>query len=122
MGIQFLFYVGIGGAIGSICRAILAYFLSSQTLLATILANLGGALLIGCLSKLGENLSSGDIFRAFWIIGICGGFTTFSTFGMDLFNLFQKDSWLTGCLYISANFFGTLLFIWIGYKGAGIIS
>ena len=118
MGIKYFLFVGLGGAVGSILRAAIAHFFSTHNLTATILANLGGAFLIGVLSKWGGNLGSDEIFRAFWILGICGGFTTFSTFGMDLFNLLQRENWIVACGYISANFFGTLFFIWLGFRAA----
>jgi CrcB protein len=121
MGIQFLIFVGLGGAIGSVFRAILAHLLSPQTQLATILVNLGGAFLIGFLTKWSTNLGSGEIFRAFWIIGICGGFTTFSTFGMDLLGFIEKGSWVLGIIYLLSNFLGTLVFIWLGFKVSSLI-
>ena len=121
MGIQFLIFVGLGGAIGSVFRAILANLLSPQTQLATILVNLGGAFLIGFLTKWSANLGSSEIFRAFWIIGICGGFTTFSTFGMDLLSFIEKGAWVLGIIYLLSNFLGTLVFIWLGFKVSSLI-
>ena len=118
MGIKFLLFVGLGGACGSVLRAILTHLFASQTQLATILANVSGAFLIGFLSKWGANMGTGEFYRAFWIVGICGGFTTFSTFGIDLYGLLQKGSWFMGSVYLLANFLGTLLFIWLGYKCA----
>ena len=120
MGIKFLLLAGLGGGIGSVFRASLAYLFSSQNLLATGLANVGGAFLVGFLTKWAVCNSGGEFFRAFWIIGICGGFTTFSTFGMDLFTLLEKGSLIWAFLYILANFLGTLFFIWIGFKVANL--
>ena len=120
MGIQFILLVGLGGAIGSVFRASLSFFLSPQTQLATLLVNLIGAFLIGFFTKWSSSFGSGDLFRAFWIIGICGGFTTFSTFGMDLVHLFEKGSLAWGISYLFANVMGTLAFIWIGIKVANI--
>ena len=121
MGIQVLFFVGLGGALGSVLRALISHFLTPQALWATLLANLGGAFLIGFLSKWAASFGSGEIFRAFWIIGLCGGFTTFSTFGMELISLLQKGDWGTGLVYVGGNFFGTLLIICLGFKVANLI-
>ena len=117
MGINFFVFVALGGAVGSVLRALVSTLLITQSHLATILVNLGGAFLIGLLTKWGSSYGSEEFFRAFWILGICGGFTTFSTFGMDLYNLLQKEAWALGLGYMVANLLGTLVFIWIGFRG-----
>ena len=120
MGIKFFLLVGLGGALGSVIRALISQTFSNYSLFATVMANLGGAFLIGCLVKWGDNYSGGELFRAFWIIGICGGFTTFSTFGYDLFGLLQRGSWLTTTSYLLANLLGTLIFIWLGFRASSL--
>ena len=116
MGINILAGIALGGAIGSLSRAIISYWMTSHPLWATTSVNLLGALFIGLMSKLLFQAGGGEFFRAFWIIGVCGGFTTFSTFGLDLFYLLQREAWYEGIVYSLANFLGTLLFIWIGYR------
>jgi len=118
MGIKFFLLVGVGGALGSILRALITQLFSNHSLYATVLANLGGAFLIGCLVKWGANIDDGELFRAFWIVGVCGGFTTFSTFGLDLYGLLQKDFWMPATSYLLANLLGTLVFIWLGFRSA----
>ena len=120
MGINFFVFVALGGAVGSVLRALVSTILVTQSQLATILVNIGGAFLSGFLTKLGSGYGSEEFFRAFWILGICGGFTTFSTFGMDLYNLLQKEAWALGLGYMVANLFGTLVFIWIGFRAVSI--
>ena len=120
MGINFFVFVALGGAVGSVLRALVSTLLVTQSQLATILVNLGGAFLIGLLTKWGSGYGCEEFFRAFWILGICGGFTTFSTFGMDLYNLLQKEAWALGLGYMSANLLGTLVCIWIGFRAASL--
>ena len=120
MGVIFFIFVALGGAVGSVLRALVSTLLVSQSQLATILVNLGGAFLVGFLTKLGSGYGSEEFFRAFWILGICGGFTTFSTFGIDLYNLLQKEAWASGLGYMTANLLGTLVFIWIGFLAASL--
>ena len=120
MGINYFIYVALGGAIGSVFRALVGLLFVSQSQFATVVANLGGAFLIGFLTKWSSHLGSEEFFRAFWIVGICGGFTTFSTFGMDLYNLLQKGAWGWGLGYMLANFLGTWGFIWIGFRVANL--
>ena len=120
MGINFFVFVALGGAVGSVLRALVSTLLLTQSQLATILVNLGGAFLVGLLTKWGSGYGSEEFFRAFWILGICGGFTTFSTFGMDLYNLLQKEVWALGLGYMAANLLGTLVCIWIGFRAASL--
>ena len=116
MGMNIFIGVALGGAVGSLMRAGLSYWMVSKPLWAVSVVNLLGALMIGGLSKWSMQTGGGDFFRAFWIVGICGGFTTFSAFGWDLFSLLQRDAWAEAILYASTNFLGTLLFIWIGFR------
>ena len=89
MSFKFYLLVGLGGGIGSILRALVGYLFRGFLPLPTLLVNLTGALLIGICIKHMQESSSDELFRAFWIIGICGGYTTFSTFGLDALTFFK---------------------------------
>ena len=112
---KFFLLVAGGGAIGSILRASLG-ILRSWLPWPTLLVNILGAFLIGLCMKHWEHNGESELFRAFWIVGICGGFTTFSTFGLDALNFIKSAQWFNATAYISLNFFGTLLFILIGFR------
>lgn len=93
-------YVALGGALGAILR----YALSLITVkidfpLMTFLTNLIGAFLIGLIagSAVKKNMSQNLVL--FLKTGFCGGFTTFSTFSLEAFNLLQAGSYLTAGLY-----------------------
>jgi CrcB protein len=116
MGIQYFIFVGLGGACGSVTRALLSVFVPTATIWNTVLVNLTGALLIGALLKYSSGLSEPMFFRAFWMVGVCGGFTTFSTFGLELVELLQSGNLWRSALYVSLNFLGTLLFILVGFR------
>jgi CrcB protein len=86
--------VGIGGALGSIARhgvgvAIARATPANVTPYATMTVNLVGCLAIGVLAGLvaSHRLVIGAGTRAFVFVGVLGGFTTFSTFGLDTFTL-----------------------------------
>ena len=116
MGIQYFIFVGLGGAVGSVARAFLSVFVPNATIWNTALVNVTGALLIGTLLKYSSGLSDPIFFRAFWLVGVCGGFTTFSTFGLELVELLQSGNLWRSALYVTLNFLGTLLFILVGFR------
>ena len=116
MGIQYFVFVGLGGACGSVARALLSAFVPNATIWNTALVNVTGALLMGALLKYSSGLSDPVFFRAFWLVGVCGGFTTFSTFGLELVELFQGGNLWRTALYLSLNFLGTLLFMLVGFR------
>ena len=86
--------VGVGGAVGSVARhgvnvAIARLSPARVTPLATMTVNLAGCLAIGILAGLvaSERLTLTPGARAFVFAGVLGGFTTFSSFGLDTFTL-----------------------------------
>lgn len=122
MGFQYFLFVGLGGATGSILRASLSVFLPSLSVWGTAIANLLGALMIGLLLRILNGSTDPIFMKAFWIVGFCGGFTTFSTFGVDLIDLINAGSWWKASCYAGINFIGTVLFIFLGYRIGNILS
>jgi len=88
-----LSFIAIGGAIGALLRYTLsgvAYkYLGSGFPWGTLCVNLIGAFAIGILWGLSEKTTISSDFRTFAFIGILGSFTTFSTYGLETFNLFR---------------------------------
>jgi len=88
-----LSFIAIGGAIGALLRYALsgvAYkYLGSGFPWGTLCVNLIGAFAIGILWGLSEKTTISSDFRTFAFIGILGSFTTFSTYGLETFNLFR---------------------------------
>ena len=121
MGIKFFLLVAAGGSCGSVLRAFVGFLMKSFLPWPTLVVNLLGAFLIGLLvsfseNSITENSTNAENFRAFWIVGICGGFTTFSTFGLDVMNFIKTGQWTHGFIYLSLNLFGTLLAIFLGFR------
>ena len=88
-----LSFIAIGGAIGALLRYALsgvAYkYMGSGFPWGTLCVNLIGAFAIGILWGLSEKTTISSDFRTFAFIGILGSFTTFSTYGLETFNLFR---------------------------------
>ena len=99
--------LAVGGAIGTLLR----YAVSGYTynLLVgvfpwgTLMVNLIGSLLIGFLWGLSEIQNIPPDVRTFIFIGILGGFTTFSTFTLESFNLFREGEARLALIYILAS-------------------
>lgn len=91
-----LLFVMLGGAIGSGLRygvTLLTTALPHPQLswMGTLAVNVVGSFLIGYLTVRGVAvLPTSTLYRPFFIVGLCGGFTTFSTFSMDLYGLYSR--------------------------------
>ena len=89
--------IAIGGAIGSVGRYWVGLWLAphSQDLpWATILINIAGSFAItffGTLTIAGGRAPLPDLWRLFFMVGICGGFTTFSSFSLQTFELLHMS-------------------------------
>lgn len=97
--------VGIGGGTGSIFRyltsVLTARYYSSVFPLATFTANITGCLLIGLfIGYIDRNHTLSPDYRFLLVTGFCGGYTTFSSFALENFNLFHSHNYFTLLLYV----------------------
>ena len=117
--VRSIMIVGLGGFIGTVARFLISrYFqlnVASVFPWSTFIVNIVGCLLIGLIygiSEKGEFLS--PEIRLFLTVGICGGFTTFSTFSNDSFLLIREMEWMRFALYTSLSIFIGLMAVYIG--------
>jgi CrcB protein len=117
--VKLIMIVGFGGFIGTVARFLISrYFqvnLTSVFPWSTFIVNIVGCLLIGIIygiSEKGEVLS--PEVRLFLTVGICGGFTTFSTFSNDAFLLIRQEEWIRFALYASLSLFLGLVAVYAG--------
>ena len=96
--------VGAGGFIGSVGRYLIGKIPmkhSSQFPMNTFLINIIGAFIIGCLAAaIEKNSSINPRLMLFFKVGICGGFTTFSTFSLETSELIGSGAIGTALLYV----------------------
>jgi len=100
-----LFVIGLGSAIGGICRYLAQVYIGKYTTLTfpvgTLVVNLTGCFLIGILFGLSGKYAWMTMeWRLFLITGICGGYTTFSSFSLESLNLLRQGNFLYFSLYI----------------------
>jgi len=116
-----LFAVMIGGAVGSALRFGLSVRLnpapSTGLPLGTLVANIGGCLLIGWLAAALSNAS--EPVRLGVLVGVLGGFTTFSSFGIEAIRLFQGGQTTVAIAYVAISNVGGLVAAWMGTRIAG---
>ncbi|MCH3951752.1 MAG: fluoride efflux transporter CrcB [Acidaminococcus sp.] len=93
--------VGCGGAVGAAARyAITLLPFGGDFPVLTLITNFLGAVLIGFLTGLAESRGVSARGMLFWKTGVCGGFTTFSTFSLETMNLFRHGKSGMGALYV----------------------
>lgn len=129
MPLQMYLLIAAGGALGTAGR----YFLSGAVANAvgqtfpwgTLIVNVSGCFVIGFFAGLtgpdGRSIVSGSA-RQFVMTGICGGYTTFSSFGLQTLNLANDGEWLYAGGNIVASVGLCLLFVWLGAALAGALN
>ena len=112
--------VGVGAAFGAWLRWLVTYFLLTidpSLPHGTLVVNLIGGLIIGISFAAIQSTSIhvSEEIKLILNVGFLGAFTTFSTYSMELLNLFLKGEVALGILFASLNVIGALLFCFVGY-------
>lgn len=117
--IKDLLLVGLGSGLGGMCR-----YLVSQLLVTTqngfpwgtFTVNIVGSLLIGLLWGLSSRLPSlSPVLTLLFMVGFCGGFTTFSTFSREGLTLLQTQNYTLFLLYTLGSVVLGILAVMMGY-------
>jgi len=114
-----IFIVGAGGFLGSVLRYLVQVFvekgLMSTFPWGTFVANIAGSFIIGIVYALAEkgNLLSAE-WRMFLAVGICGGFTTFSSFAYNNMMMLKEGVYGQFFLNVGGSLFFGLLAVYLG--------
>jgi CrcB protein len=111
--------VGFGGFIGASARYLIGgwvyRYLPATFPYATLLINVSGCLGIGLLAALVEERAFlGPGARLFWMIGVLGGYTTFSTFGYETMALLREGGYAGAFVNVAGQVLLGLLAVWLG--------
>jgi CrcB protein len=123
------FWVALGGALGSMARFGLANAVTALTgpqfPWGTLLINVGGSCVIGWFGTLTGSRGTVSVppdIRIFVMVGICGGFTTFSAFSLQTMNLVHNGQVARAGLNVGASVALCLAAVWLGYLLAVAIN
>ena len=118
--------VGSGGFLGALARYGLGGLVHRQIPLSTVpfgtlVVNLVGCFGIGMIAGLAESRQFfAPEVRTFVLIGVLGGFTTFSTFGYETFALIRDTEYLRAITNIGLQVIGGLTLVWLGFLVAAV--
>ena len=118
-------WVAIGGALGSVaryaCSSFFVRWLGAGFPYGTLFVNVVGSYAIGVLATIaiagGRALTATDL-RAFLIVGILGGFTTFSAFSLETFTLARGGNLGGAAANVLLSLVLCLVAVWLGYASA----
>jgi len=117
--------IAVGGALGSVARFFLSGVVANQIGATfpwgTIVVNVTGSFVIGFFATLtgpeGRWFVSGNS-RQFFMTGICGGYTTFSSFSLQTLNLADDGEWFRAGANVMLSVTSCLVAVWLGHVAA----
>lgn len=114
-----LVWVGAGGAIGSMLRYLLSGAVQRSILafpLGTLVVNVSGCLAIGFLSERFAESSIDPVWRTAILIGVLGGYTTFSSFSLETLRLAEARQYELALLNALGSVMSCLAAVWAGQR------
>lgn len=114
-----LLWIALGGALGSVLRALAGMaFAGTRFPWGTLVINAAGSLFIGWLMARMGGLEPGPAARmqSLLVVGFCGGFTTFSTFSWQTLEKMQQGEWSAAVLNIVLSVVLCLVAAWLGFR------
>ena len=108
------FWIALGGALGSVTRFALSGVVArwaGQAFLGTLFVNATGSFAIGLAAALGPI----KLWEQLLIIGVLGGYTTFSAFSLQTFQLIHEGRWSVAVANVAGSIAFCLVAVWLGH-------
>jgi CrcB protein len=122
-------WIAIGSALGGVgrywCSGVVARLIGETFPWGTLIVNVTGSFVIGFFAALtgpDGRIFVGSTARQFVMIGICGGYTTFSSFSLQTLGLMNDGEWLYAGANIGLSVALCLIAVWAGYMLAATIN
>lgn len=122
-------WIALGSALGGMaryaCSGLVAGSVGEVFPWGTLIVNIVGSFVIGFFNTLtgpDGRLLVGTTARQFVMVGICGGYTTFSSFSLQTLNLVREGDVMRALANINASFLLCLLAVWVGHVAAALLG
>jgi CrcB protein len=127
--LQTYLWIALGSALGGTarywCTDVVAQSIGAAFPWGTILVNVSGSFVIGFVATLtgpDGRLLIGTTARQFVMVGLCGGYTTFSSFSLETFDLIRDGEWLRAGSNVVLSVVLCLIAVWIGHISASTLN
>jgi CrcB protein len=120
-----IFMLALGGAMGTVARYLANGWISSRTDLGavfpvgTMMVNVTGSFVIGLVAAVGDPALGRSWLKPEWrdflMIGVCGGYTTFSSFSMQTLELARDGQWLWVGINVATTNVLCLVAVYLGW-------
>jgi CrcB protein len=123
-----LLWIGLGSAVGGMARHGVGGWIAQRAgegfPWGTLAVNASGSLLIGLvfvLSGAEGRLRMDPLWRDFLMLGLLGGYTTFSSFSLQTLNLAREGQWGWAAGYVGLSLAACLGAVWVGFWGGQVL-
>ena len=120
MSLNAYFWIAVGSALGGVARVWASVWLAGRLGTGfpwgTLFVNVTGSFLIGLFfSSTADRSIVGPTLRQFFMLGICGGYTTFSSFSLETLGLFRTGEVARAACNVAVSVVLCLFAVWAGF-------
>lgn len=128
---QTYFWIALGGALGSVgrfwCNGLVSERFGQTFPWGTLAVNVAGSFIIGFTGALATpegrlNPQSRAFATQFFMLGVCGGYTTFSSFSLQTLNLLRDGEWLYAGGNVLLSVVLCMVAVWLGWLLGTVLS